>query len=184
MMNERRKQIILSEIDYWKRNNLLPAHYCDFLSTLYTGGEEEEEEGKPRTSSVLYKEKRNQRIKVSLIALLSVAVAVVIYLLNDFSSLLIGAGSIVVLLVFTLFNSVKKSTMLPFVYIASAFLLLTMSLKIWSLYFMTQPILLIGLLILNCVMWLFAGRLLKLLYFTLSGALGLIAIIFSIFIQF
>lgn len=183
-MNERRKKVILSEIDYWKRNNLLPGHYCDFLSTLYRGGEEEEDEGKHRSASILYKEKRNQRIKLGMMIVLSFIIAIVMYMMNDFSSLLVGASGIVLLLGYATFKSVKKSSLLSFTYIASAFLLLMMSLKLWSLYFAEQPILLIGLLILNCVMWLFTGRLLKLLYFTLSGSFGLIAIILFIFFQF
>jgi hypothetical protein len=33
-------QIILQEIQHWKKNKLLPEHYCDFLITLYTEGSE------------------------------------------------------------------------------------------------------------------------------------------------
>ena len=36
--------------------------------------------------------------------------------------------------------------------------------------------LLIGLLMLNCVLWIFAGRRLQLLYFTISGVAGLLLI--------
>lgn len=39
-IDSHRKQIILSEIDFWKQNNMLPEHYCDYLFTLYTEGEE------------------------------------------------------------------------------------------------------------------------------------------------
>ncbi len=183
-MNERRKKIILSEIEYWKRNNLLPGHYCDFLSTLYTGGEEDVKDLKGQNASILHKEKRNKRLILSSVIGLSILLAIFMYLINDFSSLLLGVIGIVVLLGYATFKSVRKSAYLPFIYIAGAFLLLTMSLKLWSLYFSEQPMLLVGLLILNCVMWLFTGRLLKLLYFTLSGAFGLIAIIFFIFFQF
>ena len=37
-MNPQRKRMIISEIKYWKQNKLLPAHYCDFLITLYAKG--------------------------------------------------------------------------------------------------------------------------------------------------
>ena len=37
-MNESRKQIIINEIIYWKKNRMLPEHYCDFLLALYTKG--------------------------------------------------------------------------------------------------------------------------------------------------
>ncbi|WP_409297638.1 hypothetical protein V1498_06430 [Peribacillus sp. SCS-26] len=36
-MNETRKKIILNEVRYWKANRLLPAQYCDYLLTLYSG---------------------------------------------------------------------------------------------------------------------------------------------------
>ncbi len=39
---------------------------------------------------------------------------------------------------------------------------------------------LVGLLLFNCLLWLLAGRLLKLLYFTISGVAGLVLIIFFI----
>ena len=39
-MNETRKKIIIQEIKYWKKSKLLPEKYCDFLLTLYSGGEE------------------------------------------------------------------------------------------------------------------------------------------------
>lgn len=182
-MNERRKKIILSELDYWKRNKLLPAHYCDFLSALYTGGEDTEEKGKPHNASILYKEKRNRLFQLVMLVVLSLIIALVMYIMSDFSSLLVGTGAIILLLGFAWMASKKKSALLPFVYIASAFLLLAMSLKLWSLYFADQAIVLIGLLIVNCVLWLFTGRLFKLLYFTLSGSFGLIAIILFIFFQ-
>ncbi|MFT9848671.1 hypothetical protein [Aneurinibacillus sp. REN35] len=38
-MKEQRKKIITNEIEYWRRSNLLPSHYCDFLLNLYTEGE-------------------------------------------------------------------------------------------------------------------------------------------------
>lgn len=182
-MNERRKKVILSEIEYWKRNQLLPSHYCDFLSTLYTGGEEESEVTIKNTS-ILAKEKRRKNSLIGLLIGVSLVIAVVVYLMNDFSAILLGTAGIILLLGYTMLKSAKKNNLLSISYVASAFLLLIMSLKLWSLYFDGQPMILVGLLILNCIMWLFAGRFLKLLYFTLSGSFGLVAIIFFIFYQF
>ena len=42
-MSNQRKQIILNEITFWKKNKLLPEQYCDFLMTLYTEGNNEDE---------------------------------------------------------------------------------------------------------------------------------------------
>ena len=36
-MDETRKQIIINEIHYWKKNHLLPEQYCDFLLALIYG---------------------------------------------------------------------------------------------------------------------------------------------------
>ncbi|MGD7051831.1 hypothetical protein [Sutcliffiella horikoshii] len=38
-MNKQRKETIIQEIKYWKRNRLLPDQYCDYLLALYTEGE-------------------------------------------------------------------------------------------------------------------------------------------------
>lgn len=38
-MKEQRKKIITAEIEHWRRSNLLPSQYCDFLLNLYTEGE-------------------------------------------------------------------------------------------------------------------------------------------------
>ncbi|ARK29345.1 hypothetical protein [Halalkalibacter krulwichiae] len=39
-MDKHRKEIIIREIQYWKKSKLLPDHYCDFLLTLYSEGEQ------------------------------------------------------------------------------------------------------------------------------------------------
>ncbi|MCM3710868.1 hypothetical protein [Sporosarcina luteola] len=67
--------------------------------------------------------------------------------------------------------------LLQFLYIVIAFAVLGTSLKLWELFFAGQMMLLVGFLIMNCLLWLLAGRLLKLLYFTISGAAGLILIV-------
>jgi hypothetical protein len=37
---DQKTQTVINEIRYWKKNKLLPDHYCDFLITLYTEGSE------------------------------------------------------------------------------------------------------------------------------------------------
>lgn len=132
-MNAQRKKIIMTEINYWKQNKLLPEHYCDFLITLYTQGDNELEVSV--NEAVLSKNKRRFNTRVFLI---------------------------------------------QFLYILIAFTMLGMSLKLWSHFFAGQMMLLVGLLIANCLLWLLAGRLLKLLYFTISGGAGLVLIIIFI----
>jgi hypothetical protein len=38
-LDDQRKRIIIAEIENWRRNNLLPEHYCIFLLNLYTEGD-------------------------------------------------------------------------------------------------------------------------------------------------
>ena len=47
-MNKQRKETIIQEIEYWKRNRLLPDQYCDYLMALYTEGEGEKHTSKGR----------------------------------------------------------------------------------------------------------------------------------------
>lgn len=176
-MNEKRKSIILSEIKYWKQHNLLPKHYCDFLSTLYEQGRGTEEIVRRDETSVLQKEKRSRNWKVLSIIGFALLLGVAMQLVNDGTALLGGALGVIALLCYAIFQSKKPSIVLPVIYIASAFLFLMTSLKLWLLNFPEQPMVLIALLIINCIIWIFAGRLLRLLYFTLSGVIGLVAII-------
>ncbi|GAB2573182.1 hypothetical protein [Gracilibacillus alcaliphilus] len=46
-MKQDRKQIIISEIQHWKENQVLPEQYCDFLLALYSQGEEPTEKESP-----------------------------------------------------------------------------------------------------------------------------------------
>ncbi len=179
-MNDHRKKIIISEIKYWKKNKLLPAHYCDFLITLYARGNEMDEEDGKVSTSILSKEKKKKNVLIIICLLLAFVLSVGLFMFEKYPSLLLGFTGIILsaLLLYPVFNqSIKKSSALPFIYISSAMILLAMSFKLWTTFFYEVPMLLLGLLILNCVLWLFAGRKLKLLYFTLSGAVGIVFII-------
>lgn len=180
-MNAQRKRIIISEIQYWKQNRLLPEHYCDFLITLYAQGEEQPSEKIPE--AVLVKEKKVYNRKLIVFILLAFLAGGSLFVLAEFPvlSLSIATGITLLFLLLT-FKASRK--MAPVLYILSAFLLLVMSLKLWLLYFEGHTMLLIGLLLLNCVLWLYAGKLLKLLYFTISGSVGLLLIIGFLLISY
>lgn len=177
-----KKQIIISEIRYWKSNKLLPEHYCDFLITLYSQGEETDEDAEQQ-SSTLQVERRKLRTKQVMILLISLllagAASVAMFVLTEYPTitLLVAAVLAVIFLALVSGKTFIKKGFAPFLYISMAFLLLMMSLKIWTAFFNGDTTLLIGLLVLNCGLWLFTGRVLKLLYFTISGALGLLTVV-------
>jgi len=106
-----KKQIIISEIRYWKTNKLLPEHYCDFLITLYAQGEDPDEVAE-KESSTLQIERRKLRSKQILILLISLLLAgvasVAMFVLTEYptATLLVAA---VLALIFLLLVSGKPS---------------------------------------------------------------------------
>ena len=179
-MNDHRKKIIISEIKYWKEKKLLPAHYCDFLIMLYARGNESEEEEVAVSNSILSKEDKKKTMIPVGILLLATLLSAGLLTVDKYPILLLGLSGVCVMifLLYPMLNlAIRRSTGLPLIYISSAMLLLIMSLKLWTTFFNEQPMLLIGLLIVNCSLWLFAGRFLKQLYFTISGSVGLLLII-------
>lgn len=178
-MNAQRRKIIISEIKYWRQHKLLPEHYCDFLITLYAQGEQGVEEEKETTDPIFVKErKRKHRAATSLI-LLALGVVALLLLFTSYPMIpaVIGLLAIGFFIAIPTFKMVKHPEIIPLYYVCAAFIMLSLSFKLWFMYFPEHPLLLIGLLALNCLLWLYAGRMLRQLYFTISGALGLLLII-------
>ena len=61
--------------------------------------------------------------------------------------------------------------------LATALAILGVTLKVSTTYFAGNNEMLYIILIVNCLFWLLSGVMLKIIYFTISGVLGLIAII-------
>lgn len=186
-MNPQRKRIIISEIHYWKKNRLLPEHYCDFLITLYAQGETGSgEEPEQPEKSVLEQRKKGKAGRVVLLGLMAAGLAAAMAVMDRhaLAAILITCLFAAGLLVWLLASRTNSTAILPAVYIITAFLILGLSLKAWFIYFEGETTLLLGLLMLNSILWLFAGRLLILLYFTISGAAGLLMIIGFLLISY
>lgn len=175
-----RKQIILNEILFWKQNKLLPEHYCDFLMTLYSEGNdlELEEELSPK-KAVKAKEKKNNILFSSILIVSSILLLIGLFISKQFVGIIaIFVGIVAIfLLVSSFLFSKKQAIIAPILHIAAALLLLGLSVKVSIEYFPTNQIILYILLIANCIIWLFSGIRLKLMYFTVSGALGIIILI-------
>ena len=183
-MNPQRKRMIISEIKYWKQNKLLPEHYCDFLITLYAQGEDEKEV--KATEAILVKEKKKLNRTIIMLSILAIIVSGGMFVLIQYPGLTITLTAVVssIFLLLTMRKSILQVGVAPILYILTSLMLLLISLKLWVAFFEGDTMLLIGLLILNCALWLFAGRMLKLQYFTISGAAGLLLIIVFLFISF
>ncbi|MBD7906846.1 hypothetical protein [Sporosarcina gallistercoris] len=178
-MNSQRKRIIMSEIHYWKKNRLLPEHYCDFLITLYAQGDADAAADEKIEKAVLEKERSSVTKKMILLVFLATGLSALMFIVGNYPVIMISIASIFVigLLVKVMFSQPFRSALIPFTYIIAAFMLLGISLKVLFVFFENETMVLVGILMLNSILWLFAGRLLKLLYFTISGAAGLLMII-------
>jgi len=162
---------------------LLPAHYCDFLTALYAQGETDQELEKKPSKSLLAKEKKGKIIQLILILGLPIIILVSLFMMDTYVWIPFLTASIlaIILLISAVKLSRKKKFLVPFIFISNALIILGLSFKIWLTYFSTNPYILLGLVASNCLMWLVSGLLLKLPYFTLSGAVGFILVIMFLF---
>ena len=179
-MANSKKTIIMNEILFWKQNKLLPDHYCDFLMTLYSEGKEIElEEEVGHKKSIIAREKRNRILLATFISIVSIALLVALFMVSNLVWL-IGAAVGIVSILFMLLGyrfAKKNEVMAPALHIGAALLLFGLTVKMSIEYFPENQMVLYGLLIVNCLLWLFTGFKFKLMYFTVSGALGMIVLI-------
>lgn len=179
-MSLQRKQIIMNEISFWKKNKLLPEHYCDFLLALYAQGENNGDEQTENSSkAVLAKKQKTKVILYTIVGLLTAILLASLFVATTaiFIPIILVAIAILSFLYIAIKLVKNKSVMTPLLFVFSALLLLALSFKVWDIYFGDNPLLLIGLIFGNCLLWLFSGLLMKLVYFSISGILGILLII-------
>lgn len=180
MANSPRKQIILNEILFWKQHKLLPEHYCDFLMRLYTEGEEIQFDNKINHKKS-YMAKQNRKYKItSVFLLLIVAILLVslFFVVKFIWIISLVLGFIAVFFMVSSFIFSRKNFFLSAVLqVGAALLILGLSVKVSTAFFPENQLLLCIMLIANCAMWIISGVKLKLIYFTISGSLGILAII-------
>lgn len=177
-MSNQRKQIILNEITFWKQNKLLPEHYCDFLMTLYTEGEHEDKIIGNARDAVKAQEKRKGRAWLYIVPLLSMAIVTLTFLIDTVLLIAIPASILAIVLAVMGVRFLKENDLLgPVLQLCAAMILLGVSLRVCLTYFEGNNIALYATLIGNCILWLIAGIGLRLVYFTIAGGLGIVAII-------
>ncbi len=171
-----RQAVIINEIKFWKQNNMLPDQYCDYLLALYSKGEENlsnpsPEKGKfqPYYMTILLS---SVVMFISLFVIYFTELSVVLQtaILTGFVVLLMGSG-----IYYT-----KKKVSTVFFLIAAAFIILLLSISIVEEVFDGSPFIAYAALFLNCILWLALGLKRRLIYFTLSGAIGGLLLVISI----
>ena len=178
-MTKQRKQIIINEITFWKKNKLLPEHYCDFLMTLYTEGEHENTELKGIASkSVKAVEKRRINFKYILLPIVAIALIVALYTIPTTWLLLLPTALLgISCIIAAVYYLRKNAVLVPILQFTAALSILFASIKVCLQYYPGEDLPLYIALIGNCVLWLCSGIFMKLTYFTIAGILGILAII-------
>ncbi|MBY6267790.1 hypothetical protein [Parageobacillus thermoglucosidasius] len=170
-MDERRREIIVREIEYWKRSRLLPEQYCDYLLTLYTEGEY-----KKRPSDIV-------RIRhwgmirfllVALICLLLPASVLVIY----FTELSFVLQMLLLCLFFSICTVAAwmwkgKGNIIHIPLISGALIFLIASIEIGEYYFPKQKAVTAAIVFMNCFVWIWIGKRFRFLYLLISGMIGI-----------
>ena len=178
-MSNQRKQIILNEITFWKQNKLLPEHYCDFLMTLYTEGDQEDEKQIANAKhSVKGQENRKGKWMFVVFPLLSVILFTLLFTIDSMwltaiPATILAIGTFIVAFYF----SKKNGLLTSILYISGALVLFGLSVKMCLNFLPGNNLAMYSVLIGNCLFWFLSGVKLKLIYFTISGLLGIIAII-------
>src|SRR6478672_1729724 len=172
-MDENRKQIIIKEIGYWKKNKLLPEQYCDFLLALYTEG-----------TGLNEKSNKSKNRKKVFLWLLTIPIIVFIVYFTELSLILQIVFAIVFILIgiYLTFYLRRSGLLFHIPLIISALLLLFVSVELTLTNFPKSTIILYSILMVNCFMWLVGGWKFKQIYFTISGVLGLLLITISMMI--
>lgn len=177
-MSNPKKQIIMNEITFWKQNKMLPEHYCDFLMTLYSEGNHQEEIAGKSKNAVINVEKRRNRI-VSMFFPISAIVILLLLFTMQFEWVVISVAAVFAAgsLIGAIYFAKRNHLMAVMLQLATALSILGVTLKVSTTYFAGNNEMLYIILLVNCVFWLLSGIMLKIIYFTISGNLGLIAII-------
>ncbi|RNA68883.1 hypothetical protein [Alteribacter keqinensis] len=165
-----RKKIIIREIEYWRRNRLLPEVYCTFLLRLYEDKEHDQNERRKGLftdfTSLLY-----VTIAISLIAL----TFLVIYFTQFSSSMQIALLSLILLALGRgLFVTFRKGLAVVHIFIGScAVLMLYTLVSLAQAMFPGANGALNTVVILACITWMAAGWKTGFVYLFVAGITGL-----------
>lgn len=171
-MNETRKKIILNELKYWKKTKMLPEKYCDYLIALYSEGDGQEKKHQlPQPATLLF----------AFIGLIFVAVVIVNYFTELGGTLQIAFYLFcMLLLIGIIFFNQNNGNLRTATLLALAFILVLATVSMWKKLAPGNSFILYLGLIVNCLLWLFAGVKMRMLYFTLAGSFGILVVFFYI----
>ncbi|MBM7697996.1 cation transport ATPase [Kurthia huakuii] len=175
-MQEEKKETILKEIAFWKTNKLLPEHYCDFLTTLYTGGDDDSDQ---QDESAKRLPLSKAWILYGVAALLAMMIIAMMYIFSaQYIAIPIAMSVLAIaVIIYMTFKGATTKVMQTLAFAVAALLLFALSVRIASMFAPGNIWVMYSVLVANCVTWLLLGTKMTLIYFTISGYLGLAVII-------
>jgi hypothetical protein len=178
-MNQQRKEIILKEIEYWKKNRLLPEQYCNYLLTLYSEGEHQTSKDKTRFTFRL----------ITILSVLFIFLLPAALLVNYFTEMSFGLQTTInfillaISITFTMFYN-KKNPVCHIVFMVLAFLIFFVAtIEVADNFFPTNIFILGGIIVFHCLLWFLFGKRFQLTYLKISGLIGFVLVVGYIFTQ-
>jgi hypothetical protein len=168
-VKDRKKHIIIKEIKHWKEHRLIPAHYCDFLLTLYTEGEQTKE-------TVFNLRKILFLSYLSFLFFLLPLTVLIIHFTE--MSLVLQMAVFTIFIIFNLvtyiFTKKKEHTIYKLPLISGLLIALLASIDIVNQLFSSNPFAIPIMILVNCMIWIAIGWKDKLFFISIAGGAGLI----------
>ncbi|TYS68771.1 hypothetical protein FZC76_07455 [Sutcliffiella horikoshii] len=175
-MNNHRKETIIKEIDYWKRNRLLPDQYCDYLLALYTEGEavNQTAKGSKKLFPLFF---------ACLISLLVPITFLVIYFTEMPVHLQMLLVTFFVLLsIFGYFIFRKEESFIHIPVFVLALLILILSIKLLEILSIQLPLTFI-IITFQTLIWFFIGYVKKWYYLNISAIITMVLLVANIILM-
>lgn len=160
---------------------MLPENYCDFLLAHYQDEETKLDEDMNRSQHVKWHWKQ---FFPYFFAVLLFPLSFVIIYFTEFSFVL----QTLILAIFIISSFLlgkyytKKDVWHPIFYIMATMIVLLLSIHTNTVLFQNEPTKLYTTLFLNCGLWLLLGRVFSLIFFSISGVLGILILVSSFFL--
>lgn len=171
-----KRKIILQEIAHWRRNKVLPEHYCDFLMNLYQ--EDHSEEAIASWQSVSKSSIRNSHWKFWLLLCLTlVLVSIIVFNFNQFPLPMQMGLAICIIALSYYFGLVKlrPNKTLSYASLGSgSIFMLWIGQYVMTLQGVEHPFWFVGYFVLCSIVWVLFGIIFKIGLFQFCGWMGLI----------
>jgi hypothetical protein len=165
-MNQQRKEIVIKEIEYWKKNRLLPEQYCNYLLTLYSEGEHETRE---RENKIKWKDLL-ETLQTVFLLFLPVSFLVIYFTELPYSlQMTLKLFLTCVSMLFTFFYMRKNQLYHTFFTVYSFLFLFFITIELVTYFLSDYPFVIEGAVTVHCLLWYLVGKKFKKRYLKITS---------------